>query len=221
MIESVMGRFRGEPDYRFKIVVIGASGSGKTSMIDRLISGEFSSEARITVGVDYKPYRVDVKENVCQLEIWDTAGQEKYRSVAKSYFRNAVGCVLVFDITSRSSFEDLQFWLNEFRLMADSNALVILVGNKADLENERQIPIEAAEEYARDHMIDYLETSAVTDQNVKEAFHRMGRKVFDLVQSGTLDVPRSSEVSKRKKTTTSDQQIVMSDEMAKHGLGCC
>jgi small GTP-binding protein len=215
-----MKSFVGEPDYRFKVVVIGSSGSGKTAIVDRLLSDTFSSSTKVTVGVDYRPYRIDVKQNVVQLELWDTAGQERYKAIAKSYFRNSVGCVLVFDTTSQASFDDVQFWLSEFRMLADPNAFILMVGNKIDLENERQIRCDTAEIFAKDHLLEYLETSAVTSHNIKETFQRLATSVFDLVQNGKIRQYRSGEDPKRVKR----EEIIdanVRDELSKHGFGCC
>jgi small GTP-binding protein len=187
---------QGEPDYRFKVVVIGAAGSGKTAIVDQLITGQFSEETKTTIGVDYRPYRVTVRHNLVQLELWDTAGQETYKSVAKSYVRNSAGCLLVFDITNTNSFNELQFWLSQFRLLAESNAIVLLLGNKADRESERTVTHEAAEQFAKDHLLDYLETSALTAQNVKEAFERIARELFELAQEGKVQTGRGGEKGK-------------------------
>lgn len=203
------------PDYRFKVVVIGAAGSGKTAMVDQLLTGKFSEQTKTTIGVDYRPYRMDIKQNVCQLELWDTAGQETYKAVAKTYFRGAVGCILVFDLTSQASFDELQFWLSQFRLLADPNAVIVLVGNKADLEETRQVSSDAAEQFAKDHLLEYLETSAVTAQNIKESFERVSRQIFDSVQEGKLKISRAGEKQKKSR-----QEVSLNAEISTHGA-CC
>jgi small GTP-binding protein len=211
-----------DPDYRFKIVVIGAAGSGKTAMVDQLLTGEFQSATRTTVGVDYRSFRLDVKQNVIQLELWDTAGQETYRAVAKTYFRSALGCVLVFDTTSQTSFDELQFWLGQFRQLANPNALVLLAGNKIDLVDERQVSPEAAEQFAKDHLLEYFETSAATAQNIKETFEKVGRGIFELVQGGKLQVARVGEKPKASAVGNDDTEnaIDITSEIARHGAGC-
>lgn len=201
----------GDPDYRFKIVVIGSAGSGKTAMVDQLLDGKFSDQPKTTVGVDFRPTRIAVSQHVCELELWDTAGQETYRSIAKTYFRNSVGCVLVFDLTSQASFDELQMWLSQFRLVGDPNAVIILVGNKADLTEQREVQADVAEKFASDHLLEYIETSALTAQNVKETFEKMTRQLFESVQKGSLKVMK---VGERKP----DMEVHV---RSSHGQKCC
>jgi small GTP-binding protein len=217
-----MARRLPDPDYRFKVVIIGAAGSGKTAMVDQLLTGEFQSATRTTVGVDYRSFRIDVKQNVIDLELWDTAGQETYRSIAKTYFRSALGCVLVYDTTSQASFDELQYWFGQFRELANPNSLVLLAGNKIDLENERQVSPEGAEQFAKDHFLEYIETSAATAQNIKEVFQKLGRGIFDLVEAGKLQVARVGEKKKVAKVDEPDDLATaeLGAELAKHGVGC-
>ena len=178
----------GIPDYKFKICVIGATSTGKTTIVDRLVSGEFNGNIKATVGVEYKPFRFAIGEYLCQLELWDTAGQETYKSIAKSYFRQAVGCILVFDLTKQSSFDELQYWLEQFRQLASPNAVILLVGNKADLEDQRQISTDTAEQFAHDNLLNYSETSAVNGKNILEVFQRLTKEIFDLVRAQKIFV---------------------------------
>jgi small GTP-binding protein len=179
----------GDPDYHFKVVIIGAAGTGKTALVDQLLTGQFSPHPKPTIGVYYRPYVTTVSDATIQLELWDTAGQETYKSVARTYFRGCVGAILVFDITSEPSFDELQFWLTQFRTIADPNAFVLLVGNKIDRECDRRIDPESAEQFARDHVLSYLETSALTAVNVKEVFEKISRELLGLVQMEKLARP--------------------------------
>jgi small GTP-binding protein len=215
-----MARHGPEPDYRFKVVIIGAAGSGKTAMVDQLTTGEFHDSTRTTVGVDYRTFRLDVQQHVVQLELWDTAGQETYRAIAKTYFRSALGCVLVYDTTSQTSFDELQYWFGQFRELASPNALVLLAGNKIDLEGNRQVSPEVAEQFAKDHFLEYLETSAATATNIREVFEKLGRGIFELVQSGKLQIPRIGD--KKKVVLNPDDQAAedVQAELARHSMGC-
>ena len=140
-----------EYKYNFKFIVIGASGVGKTSLLSRLIDGQFSPENQSTIGVEYLSTVIEVDGNPVKLQIWDTAGQEKFRSIAKSYFRHAVGVILVYDITSRQSFDDLSFWLNDVHSLCDPNAAVTLIGNKLDLASSRAVTTSEATAFANTH----------------------------------------------------------------------
>ncbi|KAH0787984.1 Ras-related protein Rab-4B [Histomonas meleagridis] len=183
-------------DYRFKVCIIGAAGSGKTAMVDQYLDHEFHEQTKTTVGVDYRPCVFSINEYCVQLELWDTAGQETYQSIAKTYFRGAKGCILVFDITEQKSFDELSFWLGQFRQLADPNASIILVGNKADLEDQRQVTREAAEGYATSNMLDYLETSAVSGQNIGEVFDRIAHQLFNSAKEGKITTGPAVKVEK-------------------------
>ncbi|OHT09584.1 Ras family protein [Tritrichomonas foetus] len=210
----------GDPDYRLKVVVIGAAGSGKTAMVDQLLTGKYNEVTKTTVGVDYRPYKVNISQNIIQLELWDTAGQETYKSVAKSYFRDAVGCVLVFDLTSQASFNELQFWLTQFRQLANPNAVILLVGNKLDLVEKREISADTAEQFAKDNLLTYLETSAVTSHNIKESFDRVARAMFDNIRMGKITIAGKNQNNSVPHESKEPSIIDITGEMTKHSAEC-
>jgi small GTP-binding protein len=177
-------------DYKhnFKFIVIGASGVGKTALLKRLIDDQFTSDTPSTIGVEYLATVIEIDGQPIKLQIWDTAGQEKFRSIAKSYFRHAVGVILVFDITVRKSFEDLSLWLNDVHQLCDPNAAVTLIGNKIDLGSQRAVTSADAQGFAANHQMKYLETSALGGDNVSEAFHYATRQVYERAEAGTLSV---------------------------------
>jgi small GTP-binding protein len=175
-----------EYKHDFKFIVIGSSGVGKTSLLKRLIEDQFIPETPATVGVEYVTTTLEIDGQSIKLQIWDTAGQEKFRSIAKSYFRHAVGAILVFDITDRRSFDDLTIWLNDVHQLCDPNAAVTLIGNKLDLTNQRAVTTADAQVFAANHQLTYLETSARAGDNVTEAFQRAAKKVYDLAEEGLL-----------------------------------
>ena len=175
-----------EYKYNFKFIVIGASGVGKTSLLSRLIDGQFSPENQSTIGVEYLSTVIEVDGNPVKLQIWDTAGQEKFRSIAKSYFRHAVGVIMVYDITNRQSFDDLSFWLNDVHSLCDPNAAVTLIGNKLDLASSRAVTTSEATAFANTHQLIYLETSARGGDNVQEAFYRATKSVYERAENGQL-----------------------------------
>jgi small GTP-binding protein len=187
-----------DPDFRFKVVIIGAASCGKTAIVDQLLTGQFSDTPHATIGVDYRPYHLALQGAQVQLDLWDTAGQETYKSVARTYFRGAVGAILVYDICCERSFDELQFWLSQFRLLADPNAFVLLVGNKADREAERQVAADAAEQFARDHSIEYRETSARTAHNIADTFEKLARELVELAQKQKLHVAQFTVKAQRE-----------------------
>lgn len=170
----------------YKILVVGDSGAGKTSLVDRIISNNFGPATLPTVGVEFKTYSTLIDGSEVKLNIWDTAGQEKYRSVAKSYFRNGCGALVVFSIDSAESFDHIESWIDDISQGCLPNAAVLLVGNKSDLDSQRQVTTDEAQSLARRHGFNYIETSAKLNTNVQEAFVRLGKQVHDNALSGKL-----------------------------------
>lgn len=170
----------------YKVVVLGTSGVGKTAIVQRLVDNTFSTDGQSTVGVEFKSQTITTDEEKTKLNIWDTAGQERFRSVSKAYFRNAVGAILVFAINDHVSFTDLDGWLDDLHKLAAPNAVIILVGNKADLEDERHVSTTQAQEYADRNGLVYIETSAKDAINVEEAFIRLTKSINQKVKNGDI-----------------------------------
>lgn len=177
----------------YKIVVVGASGVGKTAIVNQLINKNFKEEGQPTIGVEFKSYSLQADDENVKLQIWDTAGQERFRSVSKAYFRNALGAVLVFDLTQRQSFEELNMWINDLNSLCAPNAYIILVGNKKDLEDDRQIAETEAQEFAKRYNLQYLETSAKTGDNVQDTFVRLGQGILRHIKEGDIKVNKQPD----------------------------
>ena len=174
----------------FKIVVVGASAVGKSSIVQRLVQGTFTEDGTTTCGADFYTYQCPIDSDYVKLQIWDTAGQERFRSISKSYFRNAAGAILVYDITDMNSFDQLTDWLNDLQSLCLPNAYILLVGNKADLEAQRQVGAQQIKEFSDRHKLETIETSALNGKNVKEAFTRLAFEVSARVKSNVI-VPNS------------------------------
>jgi small GTP-binding protein len=190
----------------FKIVVVGASGVGKSAIVQRLVDGVFREDSTSTVGVEFKPFIIPVDDQNVKLQIWDTAGQERFKSVSRAYFRNAVGAVLVYDITSDVSFDELGTWLHDLQQLANPNAFILLVGNKNDLEEQRKVGVEQARDFAERHKLDYLETSAKSGRNVSETFTRLAFAIAKRVSNGQIQ--NTSAVSKASPFRVDPQQTL-------------
>ncbi|KAH0795519.1 small GTP-binding protein [Histomonas meleagridis] len=189
-----------EYKHNFKFIVIGSSGVGKTSILKRLIDDEFSTENVSTIGVEYMSTVLEIDGQPVKLQIWDTAGQEKFRSIAKSYFRHSVGVILVYDITDRKSFDELSLWLNDVHALCDPNAAITMIGNKLDLASQRVVSTSEAQSFATTHQLTYIETSARGGDNVTEAFNRAAKMVFDRAEAGklstkTVSVPQQASTN--------------------------
>ena len=162
----------------YKFIIIGSSGVGKTAILKRLVEDTFSDESQSTIGVEFDSTMIMVEDRRVKLQIWDTAGQERFRSIAKAYYRNAVGVILVFDITERKTFDELSSWLNDVHTLCDPNAVIQLIGNKADLASQRAVTLTEAEAFASHQHMQYLETSAKGGDNVREAFVRVASDIL-------------------------------------------
>ncbi|XP_003573862.2 ras-related protein Rab11D [Brachypodium distachyon] len=173
-------RVDNEYDYLFKIVLIGDSGVGKSNLLTRFTRNEFSLESKSTIGVEFATRSIRVDDKVVKAQIWDTAGQERYRAVTSAYYRGALGALLVYDITKRQSFDHIPRWLEELRGHADKNIVIMLVGNKSDLEDERAVSTEDAKEFAEKENVFFLETSALQATNVENAFQTVLSEIFKI-----------------------------------------
>lgn len=173
-------------DYVFKVVLIGDSAVGKSQILSRFARNEFSLDSKATIGVEFQTRTMVIQHKSVKAQIWDTAGQERYRAVTSAYYRGAVGAMLVYDITKRQTFDHIPRWLEELRAHADKNIVIILVGNKTDLEDQRAVPTEDAKEFAQTEGLFFLETSALEATNVEEAFLTVLTEIFNIVNKKNL-----------------------------------
>ncbi|CAN6479940.1 unnamed protein product [Victoria cruziana] len=173
-------------DYVFKIVLIGDSAVGKSQILARFARDEFSLDSKATIGVEFQTRTLVIQQKSIKAQIWDTAGQERYRAVTSAYYRGAVGAMLVYDITKRQTFDHIPRWLEELRSHADKNIVIILAGNKCDLEDQRVVPAEDAQEFAQREGLFFLETSALNATNVESAFLTVLTEIFNIVNKKNL-----------------------------------
>ncbi|GAA95624.1 uncharacterized protein L969DRAFT_92754 [Mixia osmundae IAM 14324] len=207
-----------------KYIIVGNSGCGKSSILVQLTDKRFlGAGADPTIGVEYGSSIVELPNGkLCKIQIWDTAGQESFRSITRSYYRGAEGALLVFDVTHRSSFLALQGWLDDLRTWGEEGITILVVGNKVDLveraaENGRQGASESvkrevseneAREWAQNEGLEYLETSAKTGENVERAFKQTAteihakiekRKIKDRARGGGSSFPLTTGASQAAK----------------------
>ncbi|KAG1171780.1 hypothetical protein G6F70_003823 [Rhizopus microsporus] len=168
-------------DYLFKVVLIGDSGVGKTNLLGRFTRNEFNLESKSTIGVEFATRSIQVDSKVIKAQIWDTAGQERYRAITSAYYRGAVGALLCYDISKHSTFESVSRWLKELRDHADSNIVIMLVGNKSDLRHLRAVPTEEAKQFASENGLSFIETSALDATNVELSFQRILTGKYEFV----------------------------------------
>ena len=169
---------------KLSLVVIGDTGVGKSCLLLQFVDRRFSSVHDLTIGVDFGSRIVDINNEKIKLQIWDTAGQESFRSIARSYYRDAAGCLLVFDVTRKESFNHLEKWLQETRQFANPNIAITIVGNKADLSAKRAVKYEEAKNFATEMGLTYVEASAKSADGVDEAFRITATAILEKIKSG-------------------------------------
>ncbi|KAK7913618.1 hypothetical protein WMY93_013829 [Mugilogobius chulae] len=184
-------------DFLFKIILIGDSNVGKTCVVQNFKSGVFTERQQNTIGVDFTVRTLDMEGKKVKMQVWDTAGQERFRTITQSYYRSAHAALIAYDITRRCTFQSVQHWIKEVELYGAANVVMALIGNKCDLEEERQVRFQEACTLAKDKgLLAALETSAKESQNVDEAFMMIARELMsrnglNVQQGDGTDAPHS------------------------------
>ncbi|XP_045128976.1 ras-related protein Rab-39B-like isoform X2 [Portunus trituberculatus] len=171
-------------DYQFRLILIGDSTVGKSSLLKYFTDGKFFEISDPTVGVDFFARLIEVSDGTrIKLQLWDTAGQERFRSITRTYYRNSVGALVVFDVCNKKSLEHVPMWIMEAkRHIEPHKAVFILVGTKIDMEDEREVRREDAAALAKFYNISYIETSSMRGVNVEEAFRTITQEVYDKLE---------------------------------------
>ncbi|CAM0137335.1 unnamed protein product [Umbelopsis sp. WA50703] len=162
------------PLRKFKLVFLGEQSVGKTSLITRFMYDTFDNTYQATIGIDFLSKTMYLEDRTVRLQLWDTAGQERFRSLIPSYIRDSSVCIIVYDITNRNSFMNTTKWIDDVRAERGNDVIIVLVGNKTDLNDRRQVSIEEGEKKAREYNVLFIETSAKAGHNVKALFRKVG-----------------------------------------------
>ena len=198
-MEKDAGKFQ-EHDYLIKVVLIGDAAVGKSSLLLQYIDGTFEDTYVCTIGVDFKMKSLQIENKRIKLQVWDTAGQERFKPITKCYFRGSHGCVVLFDITNRISFNNIRSWITDYREnnTVDSAENIVIIGNKADKQAERKVTLEEAQNMAESLGARYIETSAKSGEGVAEGFETIARVVIKKPKELSLaSKPLQSEKSRR------------------------
>lgn len=179
--------------YLFKYIIIGDTGVGKSCLLLQFTDKRFRNDHDLTIGVEFGARMVSVGGKDIKLQIWDTAGQESFRSITRSYYRGAAGALLVYDITRKDTFAHLATWLEEARQNGNPAMTIMLVGNKTDLESRRMVSTEEGRRFAENNGLLFLEASAKTATNVEEAFVKTAEAIHHKIEAGECDL--SAELS--------------------------
>jgi len=192
-----------------KVILLGDSGVGKTSLLDRFINRKFSASYKATIGADFLTKEMEIDNKFVTLQIWDTAGQERFQSLGNSFYRGADCCILVFDVTIPKTFEDIDTWRNEFLVQShieDPESFpFVLLGNKIDQENERAVPAKNARQWCQSHgNIPYIETSAKEAINVEKAFQTAAKVALTISNPTNPYNLVETKVNLKQQTTTTE-----------------
>lgn len=181
-------------DYLFKLLVIGDSGVGKSSLLLRFADDTYTECFIATIGVDFKIQTIELDGKTIKLQIWDTAGQERFRTITTSYYRGTHGIIVVYDVTDNDSFNNVKQWLHEIERYANEDVNKLLVGNKSDLTAKRMVSTEQGKEFADSLGMAFLETSAKTAQNVQQAFLTMAIQIKARMKTQPQPISRRDNV---------------------------
>ena len=175
--------------YQFHIVIVGESGVGKSCILRRFTDGSFSDLSVTTVGVDFRYKIITIDGHRLKLQLWDTGGQERFHTISRAYYRHAVGVIVVFDIANKDSFERIPQWLEEVVEYTEPHKpIFILVGNKSDQQNARQVSSNDARKFANSKDIDYMETSAKSSRGIDDVFYLLAKRIYEAVQDERVKI---------------------------------
>ncbi|KAM3142165.1 hypothetical protein pb186bvf_005819 [Paramecium bursaria] len=179
-------------DWLAKVIIIGDSGVGKTNILSQFCEQKFSVTHTATLGVDFKVKTIDVEGKKIKLQVWDTAGQERFKTITKTYYKGSHGVILTYSVIDKQSYDNVENWLRSI-LENTQDVHIILVGNKCDKTEERQVSFQEGERIAKNYSIPFFETSARSGQNIKETFDLLGKKIKDTLVKRQLEDNQNQE----------------------------
>ena len=204
-------------NYLLKYIIIGDPSVGKSNLLMKFANNKFTEDYEATIGVEFGVKNLQIDNKIYRIQIWDTAGQENFRSITRAYYKNCVCAMVVYDITKRTSFNNVQNWLQDVITQSPKTVLIILIGNKIDLEDKREVIFDEGNEFAIKHGIMFMETSAKTGEGVEEAFRKSVQEIENKIKENYYDL--NSETCGIKKGKTNN--ISISSEKKKEKRGCC
>jgi small GTP-binding protein len=208
-------------NYLFKYIIIGDAAVGKSNLLLRYAHGQFKDEYQLTIGVEFGAKNISINDKIYRIQIWDTAGQENFRSITRAYYKNSVCALVVYDITNRDSFNNISNWIEDCKNQSPKTIFMVLVGNKSDLSDKRVISIEEGRELAEKYNMIFFETSAKTGDNVDLIFFKSAEEIAKKIDQGYYDLENDCGI---KQGINQSRQIQIGDNAnhkPKNESGCC
>ena len=210
-------------DYLLKYIIIGDAAVGKSNLLLRYVHGQFKPEYQLTIGVEFGAKNIEISSKTFRIQIWDTAGQENFRSITRAYYKNSVCALVVYDISSRDSFNNVMSWIEDCKNQSHKTIFIVLVGNKSDLEDKRQVTYEEGKELADKNELLFFESSAKEGTNVEDIFVNSAKEIAKKIEQGYYDLENDSCGIKKGINRNSNQQIHLGNEQPnnQNNGGCC
>ena len=197
-----------------KILIIGDSSVGKTNIMSKYLKNEFHEDSKATVGVEFGSKLFTINGHNIKAQIWDTAGQEKYKAITGAYYKGSKGAFVVYDITRKETFESIDKWINDLKSTGDPKMNIILIGNKCDLDEKREVLKEQGEEKSRSFECAFLETSALSGDNIDKGFEMMISEIFKKYGNEIVEDDEFEGMGK-------GEDINLEKKQSKTKKGCC
>ena len=210
-------------DYLLKYIIIGDAAVGKSNLLLRYVHGQFKPEYQLTIGVEFGAKNIEISSKTFRIQIWDTAGQENFRSITRAYYKNSVCALVVYDISSRDSFNNVMSWIEDCKNQSPKTIFIVLVGNKSDLEDKRQVTYEEGKELADKNELLFFESSAKEGTNVEDIFVNSAKEIAKKIEQGYYDLENDSCGIKKGINRNSNQQIHLGNKQPnnQNNGGCC
>ena len=211
-------------DYLFKYIIIGDAAVGKSNLLLRYTHGQFKPEYQLTIGVEFGAKNVQIRNKIYRIQIWDTAGQENFRSITRAYYKNSVCALVVYDISSRDSFNNVSTWIEDCKNQSPKTIFMVLVGNKSDLNDRRQVNTEEGQELAEKYGMLFFETSAKSGENVEDVFVKSADEIARKIDQGYYDLENDACGIKQGINRQSPQNVNLEsggNRKKKESGGCC
>ena len=178
--------------YLLKYIIIGDSAVGKSNILLRYAHEKFNEDYQATIGVEFGAKNLEINNEKYRIQIWDTAGQENFKSITRAYYKNSVCAIIVYDITNRESFNHINTWIDDCKSQSPKTVFFVLVGNKIDLENERKVDYNEGLNFAKENQMFFFECSAKTGKNVEDIFYKSAEHIAEKIKNGNYDLGSDS-----------------------------